>query len=171
MDRWRGRRRAGVAAAAVLVVATAIAGAVATTDDEGRHLVVARDAAGTELARAALPPGDVFALRYRNSLYRSAAEEHFAVADGGLRLVELRAEELAVLEEYYAAFGARPASDASNMAWRVEVERAPISLPLYLRATDLGRRTLVVGDDEIALWRLVAGRGDSLVVLSVEGSE
>ncbi|MGH2418126.1 MAG: hypothetical protein ACRDFY_07305 [Candidatus Limnocylindria bacterium] len=171
MDRWRGRHRAGLAAAAVLVVASVVAGAVAATDDDGRRWLVVRDSAGTELARSALPPTDTFALRYRNSLYRSAAEEHFAVVDGRLRLVELRAEELAVLEEYYAAFGAQPASHPSTMAWRVEVERAPISLPLHVRATELGRRTLLVGSDEVALWQLIAGRGDSLVVLSVEGSE
>ena len=35
----------------------------------------------------------------------------------------------------------------------------------------LGQRTLVAGEEEIELWRLVAGRDDSLVVLTVEGSE
>jgi len=171
MDPWRGRRRAGLAAAVVLLLATAIAGAVAVAEAGAGLWVVVRDAAGAELARTALPPADTFALRYRNSIYHSVAEEHFAVADGRLRLVELRAEELAVLEEYYAAFGAQPASGDSKMTWVVEVERAPIGLPLHVRATELGQRTLLAEDDEIALWQLVAGRDDSLVVLSVEGSE
>ena len=157
--------------AAVLLLATTIAGAVAVAVAGAGRWVVVRDGAGAELARAALPPTDTFALRYRNSIYHSVAEEHFAVADGQLRLVELRAEELAVLEEYYAAFGAQPASGVSKIAWMVEVERAPIVLPLHVRATELGRRTLVAEDNEIALWQLVAGRGDTLVVLSVEGSE
>lgn len=166
MDRWRGRRRAGLAAAAVLGLALGMSGAV--TAAGGGPWVVVRDGAGTELARAPLPPTQSFALRYRNSLYHSAAEEHFAVGDGGLRLVELRAEELAVLEEYYAAFGAHPVSNASAMTWQVAVERPPIGLPLHVRATELGKRTLVAGDQVIALWQLVADRDESLVVLSVE---
>jgi hypothetical protein len=171
MTRWRGRRHAGLATAAVLLLATTISGAVAVAEAGAGPWVVVRDGAGVELARTALPPTDTFALRYRNSIYRSVAEEHFAVADGQLRLVELRAEELAVLEEYYTAFGAQPASGDSKMTWVVEVERAPIALPLHVRATELGRRTLLAEGDEIALWQLVAGRDDTLVVLSVEGSE
>ena len=170
MDVRRGRHRAGLAAGAVLLLATAIAGAVVATEDGGGGWVVVRDSTGTEMARAKLPATGRFALRYRNSVYHSAAEEHFAVADGRLLLVELRAEELAVLEEYYAAFGAQPASGVSTMTWRVEVERAPIGLPLHVRATELGRRTLLAGGDEIALWQLVAARDDTLVVLSVEES-
>jgi hypothetical protein len=132
---------------------------------------VVRDASGNELARAALPSTRSFVLRYRNSVYHSTAEEHFAVGDGSLRLVELRAEELAVLEEYYTAVGAVPVSGELTTSWAVAVERPPIQLPLRVRATELGRRTLVVGDQEIALWQLVAGRDESLVVLSVEGAK
>jgi len=168
MTRWRGRRRAGLAAATVLLLATTIAGAVAVAEAGSGPWVVVRDGAGAELARTALPPTDTFALRYRNSIYHSVAEEHFAVADGRLRLVELRAEEPAVLEEYYAAFGAQPTSGVSPMSWRVSVERPPIGLPLHVRATELGQRTLIAGDYEIALWQLVSDRDESLVVLSVE---
>jgi hypothetical protein len=168
MDRWRGRRAAGLAV--VLLLAMAIAGSVAVAGNGATRWVVVRDAAGTELTRAALPPSHAFALRYRNSLYHSTAEEHFAVDGGHLRLVELRADELAVLEEYYTAVGALPASGDSDLAWRIAVERPSIPLPLRVRATELGRRTLLAGDEEIALWRLVAGRDDTLVVLSVEPS-
>lgn len=169
MDRWRGQRRAGLAAAAVLLLATAIAGAGAATKAGGTSWLVVRDGDGSELARVALPPDKTFALRYRNSLYQSTAEEQFAVAAGALRLVTLRADELAVLEEYYTAAGAERAPAGSTMTWEIDVERPPIELPLRVRATELGRRVLLVGDVEIALWRLVAGRGDSLVALNVEG--
>jgi hypothetical protein len=167
MHRWRDRRRAGLAAA-MLALAAAIAGAVTAADSGDPQLLVIRDASGNELARAALPSTESFALRYRNSVYHSNAEEHFVVDDDRLRLVELRAEELAVLEEYYSTTGAVRASGDSTLGWRVAVGRPPIELPLRVRATELGRRTLVVGDQVIALWALVAGRDDSLVVLSVE---
>jgi hypothetical protein len=98
------------------------------------------------------------------------AEESFTVDDGRLRLVELRAEELAVLEEYYTATGAVRDVDDGAFAWRAVVERPPVELPHHLRATALGRRTLITGDQEITLWRLVAGRDDTLVVLTIEGS-
>jgi len=152
----------------MLALAASIAGAVTAADAGDSQWLVVRDASGTELARAALPSTRSFALRYRNSVYHSTAEEHFAVDDGSLRLVELRAEELAVLEEYYTAVGASRASDDSALEWRVAVERPPIELPLRVRATELGRRTVVVGDEAIALWALVAGRDESLVLLSVE---
>ena len=48
------------------------------------------------------------------------------------------------------------------------VERPPIGLPLRVRATRLGERTLVTDDGPLPLWRLVAGRDDTLVVLTVE---
>jgi len=48
------------------------------------------------------------------------------------------------------------------------VERPPIRLPLHVRATELGKRTLIAGDQVIALWQLFADRDESLVVLSVE---
>jgi len=167
MHRWRDRRRAGLAAA-IVALATAIAVAVTAADSGDPRSLVVRDASGNELARAALPSPESFALRYRNAVYHSTAEEHFAVDDGRLLLVELRAEELAVLEEYYSAVGALRTSGDSTLGWRIAVERPPIELPLRVRATELGRRTLVVGDRVIALWELVAGRADSLVVLSVE---
>ncbi len=165
MNRWRGRRLAGLAVVVLMVSATAAAVAVARTDTT--RWVVIRDDAGTELVRAALPPSGVFALRYRNSIYRSIAEEHFQVEADHLDLVELRAEELAVLEEYYTAVGGvRDGSDRSM--WSVEVERPPIELPLRIQATALGERTLLTSKEEVSLWRLVADRDDTLVVLSIE---
>ena len=137
--------------------------------DGSTRYVVVRDAAGSELARAALPPSEGFALRYRNSVYESIAEEHFQVNGDHLRLVELRADELAVLEEYYIAVGAVSGGPNSNLTWSISVERPPIALPLRVQATALGERTLLTTEREIALWRLVAGRDDTLVILTIEG--
>ena len=169
MDRWRGRLVAGPAVAALLVAVTAAAAVVA--GDGGTRWVVVRDGLGSELARTALPPSGEFALRYRNSVSESMAEERFTVVDGHLDLLALRANELAVLEEYYTATGAVREGPGAAFAWGVEVERPRVDLPLHVRATMLGQRTLVAGEEEIELWRLVAGRDDSLVVLTVEGSE
>lgn len=166
MNRWRGRRTAGLAAAFLL--ATAVAGAVGLARDEAARWVVVRDAAGAELARAELGLSGGFALRYRNSVYRSIAEERFRVEGDHLRLVELRADELAVLEEYYTASGAQRTSSGSDREWRVTVERPPIPLPHRVQATALGERTLLADGAEVSLWRLVEDRDDTLVTLSVE---
>jgi hypothetical protein len=162
-----GRRMTGLAAAMLLAVAAA--GAVATARDDGARWVMVRDASGAELARAALPPSQEFALRYRNSVYGSLAEERFAVEDDHLRLMELGADERAVLEEYYAAPGSVRGA-AGGRAWSVAVERPLIALPLRVQATALGERTLLTESGEISLWQLVAGRDDTLVLLSIEGS-
>lgn len=167
MDRWRGRRPTGLVVAVLL--AAAIAGVPGVARDSGGSWIVVRDAAGVELARAPLPPSDGFAMRYRNSVYESMAEERFVVSGDHLRLVELRAEELAVLEEYYTAVGAIRVASESSLTWRITVERPLIALPLRVQATALGERTLMTAGAEIALWRLVAGRDDKVVVLTVEG--
>jgi hypothetical protein len=164
MDRWRGRRLAGLAVVVLLVSVTA---AVAARDG-GERWIVVRDATGAELTRAVLPPSGEMAMRYRNSVYESMAEEHFRVAGDHLRLVELRAEELAVLEEYYTALGASRSPPLGE--WRIAVERPPIALPLRVQATELGQRTLLTEAGEIELWRLVAGRDDTAIILSVDGS-
>jgi hypothetical protein len=165
MDRWRGRHLAGLAVVVLLLGLTA---AVAARDG-GERWIVVRDATGAELTRAVLPATGEFAMRYRNSVYESLAEEHFQVAGDHLRLVELRADELAVLEEYYTAVGA--SHSAGPRAWSIAVERPPIALPLRVQGTELGQRTLLTESGEIELWRLVAGRDDTLVILSVERAE
>ncbi|MDQ3149986.1 MAG: hypothetical protein M3Q38_08715 [Chloroflexota bacterium] len=165
MDRWRGRRPAGLAA--IVLVASAMAGAAAMARENDTRWIVVRDRAGAELTRAPLPRSNELALRYRNSIYRSIAEEHFQVEADHLDLVELRAEELAVLEEYYTAVGGVRDGSVRSM-WSVEVERPPIELPLRIQATALGERTLLTSEEEVSLWRLVADRDDTLVVLSIE---
>jgi hypothetical protein len=67
--------------------------------------VTVRDGDGALLARVSLPAAE-FAVSYRNSLYGTRAEERYRVVDGGrFGLVELAADQLAVLEEYYAVPG------------------------------------------------------------------
>jgi hypothetical protein len=164
MDRGRGRRLAGLAVVVLLVGLTA---AVAARDG-GERWIVVRDGTGAELTRAVLSASGEMAMRYRNSVYESLAEEHFQVDGDHLRLVELRAEELAVLEEYYTALGASRSPPLGE--WRIAVERPPIALPLRVQATELGQRTLLTEAGEIELWRLVAGRDDTVIILSVDGS-
>jgi hypothetical protein len=166
MGRWRGRHLAGLAA--VLLVAAGLTASAATARDDGARWIVARDAAGVELARERLPVSNEFVLRYRNSVYDSLAEERYRVVDGHLELVALAADELAVLEEYSTAFGAIRDGPGSGLTWSVAVERPAIALPLRVQATVLGERTLLASGREVALWRLVAGRDDKVVILTVE---
>jgi len=167
MGRWRGRRLAGLAVITLLAASTGTT--VGLSGDGGGWWVVVRDDAGDELARTPLPASRELGLRYRNSVYGSVAEEHFVVRDGGLSLVALEADELAVLEEYYAAFGATPGAN-DGLRWRIGIERPPVELPLRIQATPLGERTLLTATNEIPLWRLVADRDSTRVVLSVERS-
>ena len=161
-DRWRGRRAAGLAV--VVIVGTLIVAAAASARVANARWLVVRDDRGAELARVAVPASHELTLRYRNSIYHSIAEEHFRVSGQNLELVSLSAEELAVLEEYYGAFGAV----RDGRTWSVSVERPPVALPLRIQATALGERTLLVDGREISLWQLVAGRDDTVVVLSLE---
>jgi hypothetical protein len=169
MGRPRGRA-AGLAVAAVAGLLLAVAILIAGRDPAGPALTV-RDADGVLLARVPLPSGRRFALRYRNSLYGTLAEEPFVVADRGrMRLVELAADQLAILEEYYAV--SEPAVRAppgSGRAWSAPPARAVVLDELNIAATDLGQRTLLVADrPPLHLWRLVDA--DPTVVLAVEGA-
>ena len=150
-DRWRGWRTS-----LTLVVALTCGVIVASmVSARGQAAVVVRDDAGYVLARLSLGNDDTFSLRYRNSLYGTSAEERFLmVSDSRFRLADLAAEQLAVLEEYYAV-SERPVR-ASSGSWRappaydLELDR------LTVAATDLGQRTLLVqGQPPLALWRLV----------------
>jgi hypothetical protein len=154
MDRWRGRT-GGLTIAATLLVLL-VAGA-ALAGNQGRELVVRR-LDGAELATVPLPSDGGFRLRYRNSIYESLVEEVFVVtADGRLRLVRLAAEELAVLEEYYAVEGPALRQPAgSSMLWEAEPSLAVEEESILIAATDLGERTLLVdGAAPLELWRLV----------------
>lgn len=151
MGRWRGRRRAGPA----LVIALAcglVAGSAAGAPQ--RNAIVVTDDDGRVLARLVLNESEEFSLRYRNSLFGTLAEERFVVDRGGFRLDELAAEQLAVLEEYYAVSEAPVlATDwwSAPPAYELELER------LTVAATDLGERSILVeGHAPLALWELTA---------------
>jgi hypothetical protein len=121
------------------------------------------------IARAPLSEGATVALRYRNSLYRSIAEERFAVERGELVLVSLAAQELAVLEEYYRIAGpARRDDGRGELGWSARPEQMVRLQELRVAATDLGRRTLIVpGLPPVELWRVVDDRRPT-VTLTVE---
>lgn len=118
--------------------------------------LVVRDAGGVTLAQADLGDGR-FALRYRNSVYGSGAEERFAILeDGRINLVGLAADDAAVLGEYYGAREPRPAAVGAAFRWEAAPSDPVVLDRLLLAATDLGERTLIVdGRPPIDLWRLV----------------
>ena len=163
-DGWR----AGKVGLAIILSVAAIAGLTWTAvSADGATALVIRLPDGTELERLALGEGDGFALRYRNSLYRSLVEERFEITERGvIRLVGLAADELAVLEEYYAIdHPARPARDGDARAWVAEPAIEVALTSLTVAATDLGERTLLVGDrPPLELWRLVADGAASIVI-------
>ncbi len=112
-----------------------------------------------ELARVTLP-GTSFSVSYRNSLYGTLAEERYAVQpDGTFKLEEIAADQLAVLEEYYAVPDApSPAGESDPREWVVEPDpaRPAVFERLSIAATDLGQRTLhVPGAPPLELWSLV----------------
>jgi hypothetical protein len=157
-SRWRGRI-AGLAILATLGPLALTAGAA-----RADPILVVRGPDDRVLAELRLPDG-TFTLRYRNSLYRSIAEEHYVVdALGRIELVGLAADELAVLEEYYAID--RPAWRAEHGAvrtWRADPARRVNIENLIVAGTDLGQRTLLVdGEAPLALWRLVRDRSPSV---------
>jgi hypothetical protein len=159
-SRWRGRST-GLVILVTLVVPLAL-----TVAAPPLPTLLVRGPDGQVLAEFALADGS-FSLRYRNSLYRSLAEERFSVdADGRIRLVDLSADELAVLEEYYAIDEpAERQSDLAARAWRAEPARDVIVESLVVAATDLGRRTLLVENAApLELWRLVEDGAPSVTL-------
>lgn len=153
--RWQGRR-AALATGVVLSTAVALI-VVGRGDRPYSWRLLVRDADGVVLAEADLG-NDRFALRYRNSVYGSRAEERYWVGDDGrIHLVGLAADEAAVLGEYYGTRAPHPARGIATLPWEAE-PAYPVALDrLLVAATDLGERSLVIdGQEPIALWRLVA---------------
>lgn len=134
-----------------------------------RSLTVTND--DGELATVPLN-GDTFAVSYRNSIYQTLAEERYEVQpDGSYRLVQIAADQLAVLEEYYGVPGApEPAgpNDRRNYVVPPNPERPVVFDTLSIAATDLGQRTLhVPGEPPLELWPLV-GNSNPFVVLDIK---
>lgn len=159
--RWRGR--SGGLAILVILAALVVPLALTAAAPAASTLLV-RGPDGQVLAERSLPDG-AFSLRYRNSVYRSLAEEHYALdAEGRIRLVGLSADELAVLEEYYAIDtpAHRQGGDGAR-AYRAEPARTVVIESLLVAATDLGQRVLLVeGSEPLDLWRLVDDRNPSV---------
>jgi hypothetical protein len=156
--------------AAVLVGAGVAATTAALAGGEGRAVLV-RTPDGDVLSRVPLT-GDRFAVGYRNSVYTTLAEERYRVLpDGRFTLVEIAADQVAVLEEYYAVPGApRPAPPGDRRAHVAEPDpaRPAVFDVLNIAATDLGERTLYVpGAAPVPIWRLVTGE-DPTVLLEIE---
>ena len=166
------RRTAALGVAAAVAAAVPVAASAAgSVGGGGGRTVVVTDADGDVLAR--VPVGGRFAVSYRNSIYRTVAEERYVVLPGSrFRLEQIAADQLAVLEEYYAVPG-RPhrADEDDRRSWVVSPDpaRTLVLDRLSIAATDLGERTLhVPGEDAVPLWSLVAG--DPTVVLDIEES-
>lgn len=162
MDRWRGRA-GGLAILALLAAASALAAVgFAGVGPQSRPTgaqgavwqLVVRGANDEELRRVALPDAR-FTLRYRNSIYGSLAEERFQITpDGRIALVELAADEAAVLDEYYETDRPQPADAGDARRWRA-TPLSPLTLDeLVVAASKHGRRTVVVGAAQIPLWQL-----------------
>lgn len=166
--------------AAVVLVLGVLAGGAAGIAAAAGHsgspagwtLSVSND--GGELA--ALPvDGGSFAVSYRNSIYGSVAEERYEVRpDGSYLLVQLAADQLAVLEEYYAVPGAPdPAEPADRRSWVAapDPSRPAAFTRLSVAATDLGRRTVHTdGAPPLELWTLVED-GDPFVTLELKENQ
>ena len=137
--------------------------------ESGPALTV-RDSGGALLTQVPLPTAD-FAVSYRNSVYGTVAEERYRLRDGNrFGLVELAADQLAVLEEYYGVPGpVRAAPGGDRRRWVAEPRDNPVFSELAIAATALGERTLhVPGQAPIPLPPLVTE--GVTVVLDVEES-
>lgn len=161
---WRGRSAALAVAIPFLAVAAVAGGAGLARADPALN-VIRSD--GSVVERVSLPADRSFTLRYRNSLYGTLAEERFVIDESGsIELVELGAEQLAVLEEYYAVD--EPAAQADDGAWSATPAHAPRTTSLRVAATELGQRTLIVdGQDPIELWQLVQD-ADPTIILELD---
>jgi hypothetical protein len=159
-----------LAAALAVVLGTCLACSAADAGTAGR-VVTVRDPSGALLAQVPLE-GDAFAVSYRNSLYGTPAEERYHVGtDGGFTLVELAADQIAVLEEYYGVPGpVRRAPDADRRNWVALPARTAGFTDLAIAATDLGERTLhVPGRAPVPLAPLITS-GPTVVVDVEEAS-
>lgn len=167
----KDRRRARTTGPAVVLAAAAVAAvAWSAASAEAQPVLVVRRPDGAQLARVPLGAEGEFGLRYRNSLYGSLVEERFAIgADGRMELVQIAADELAVLEEYYAIDeAARSGSPGDARAWTAQPANSVSVGELVVAATDLGERTLLVdGRPAAELWRLVDD-GAASVILELE---
>jgi predicted RNA binding protein YcfA (HicA-like mRNA interferase family) len=152
-----------------VVAAAAITGAVVLRD-RGSAVTV-RSPDGAVVATVPLH-GTRFALQYRNSIYRTLAEERYRVLpDGRFELLQIATDQLALLEEYYQLPGpARPAppGDRRNYVADPDPAHPAVFRKLRFAASDLGERTLLVpGHAPVPIWQRVVTQ-DPTVILDVE---
>lgn len=162
-----------VLAFAVLSAGLGFAFASGQGESSPRSIVVADDDGGV-LATVPLA-GDSFAVSYRNSIYQTLAEERYRVkADGRYRLVQIAADQLAVLEEYYGVPGAPKhagADDRRNWVVPPDPDHPAVFTQLSIAATDLGERTLhVPGAEPVRLYRLVED-GDPYLTIEIKENQ
>jgi hypothetical protein len=158
-----------VLAVVVAVLLAAVTVAAGMIGRDGPSAVTVRAPGGHLIARVELR-GDTFAVGYRNSVYTTLAEERYRVLpDGRFELVELAAEQIAVLEEYYAVPGApRPAPADDRLNFVADPARPAVFDDLRIAATDLGERTLfVTGHAPVLIWERVV-TDDPTVILDIE---
>ena len=114
----------------------------------GAPAVVALDGEGREVAGAALPQDGRFALTYRHSVYKAAAEECFRATDDGFVLDSIASRDGRVLD-YYEVDGAR---SREGSLWVLRPEHPARFTTMALAATRRGQRTLVAGDRRVPLY-------------------
>ena len=170
------RRPAAVAAVLGLLGAGAAAGIAAAAGQQDRTAEWTLSISNDDGELAAVPvDGGSFAVSYRNSIYGTVAEERYEIQPGGsYRLVQLAADQLAVLEEYYAVPGApEPAPSGDRRSWVAAPDPShPAAFTrLSVAATDLGRRTVHAdGAPPLQLWTLVDD-GDPFVTLELKENQ
>lgn len=137
-----------VIALAALLGAGGALSLIAAGPDE--RAIVARDLDGERLAEAALPASGRFALAYQHSVLRAPAREAFRVeSDGALRLEAITSPHAGVLD-YYEREGTRTRRGGW---WTLRLARPARFERIALAATAVGRRTLVVGERRLPLFR------------------
>lgn len=147
-------------------MAAVVAPSASPADRSRSWQLLVTDAGGVTLIRVEIPDGR-FALRYRNSVYGTLAEERFVInADGAISLVGLAAEQPALLAEYYQVeLPLRRAAAGATLPWEARPAKSLVVRELALAATELGERTLLVeGRAPIALWQLVGERSPAITL-------
>ena len=131
-----------------IAVAVPLALAAAAVWLPQRAVVTVTGADGRPMAAQVLPAAGRFELRYRHSYYRAEAAESFVAGpDGGFRLVAVGSPNQAVLD-YYGLIG-RTHREGGWLRLQLREPQRFERLPLV--ATELGRRTLVVGGRTVPL--------------------
>lgn len=110
----------------------------------------------------AVSRGEAVRVGFRHSVYGSSVEEHFEVAEGGLRLVRLRYGE-ARLAEFYGHEHVVPADGH----WIVDVP-ATLHATLPLRVSRDSAMRVATPSRVVPLTDWVGNRQSALVTLSVE---